>query len=194
MLDFIVPTPANYTEFLRDYLAHGNTLPVELADMDEVFNCDFTNLFKEYYLMHEIGFDTEELFTQKLHVQCMCMLPYYKDKAEALKTLFNDIFENGFSITQTNNLTNAIINDKNINIDFTTPAGLTDKILPASAMSGGSENTRNATNTNTGTITTLYSKNPKYNSYEALEKFQNNFTNIVRECLESFACMFMEIY
>lgn len=194
MQDFITPSGANYTEFLRDYLNNGNELPNELNIVNEAFETDFKELFKQYYLMHEIGFQTEELFTQKLKAQCLIILPYYNEKATKLKLLFNDIFENGFTITQTNNLTNTLLNDTNVNIDYTTPAGSIEKELPVSAMSGGSENTRTSEATNTGTITTLYSKNPKYNSYEALEKFQTQFTNIVKDCLDKFACMFMEIY
>ena len=292
MRDFIVPSGANYTEFLRDYLK-TNTLPNALSDMDEVFDTDFKEEFKQYYLMREIGFDTEELFKQKLNIQCSIMLPYYADKATKLKMIFTNIFENGYSITQTNNLARGVsgsgtrsntqtnnlahterevherdnletnnltettngsssrdmTNTKNLtettndnntskHIEYKTPVGMSSDTLPYSSVSGGSTDTNNKVNatrantgtdvidedtsasstktntgtrsnaeditinknasdtgtignsenssnteteTNTGTITTLYSKNPRFNSLEALTKFQEDFCNIKLE-------------
>lgn len=197
LYDFQVPSSANYTEFLRDYLK-DNTLPASLHDADEAFEIDFLETFKNYFLMREIGFQSEEIFAQKLQSQIDVFLKYYIDKATTLKKIFNQIFESGFSITQTNDITNKIINDTSIDtrIDFNTPAGSSQKVLPASALSGGTENTntRNGSTTNTGTITTVYSKNPKYNSIEALKEFQENFKNIIYECLKSFDCLFMQIF
>ena len=193
----MIETSAQYTEFLRDYLKE-NELPASLHDADTAFNLDFLETFKSYFYMREIGFYTEEMFAQKLQSQIDVMLPYYIEKANYLKQLFNDIFENGFSITQTNNLRQDILNDRSVDtrIDYNTPAGSNEKILPASAISGGSENTNvhNASNINSGTITTLYSKNPRYNSVEALKAFQDNFKNIIKECLHAFDCMFMQIF
>lgn len=197
MKDFAVPSSANYTEFLRDYLK-DNELPASLHDADTAFNLDFLETFKNYFYMREIGFYSEEMFAQKLNVQIDIMLPYYIEKANNLKNIFNQIFENGFSITQTNNLTNEIINDisQDTRIDYNTPAGAQEKALPISAMAGGSENTNthNGKTTNTGSVTTLYSKNPRYNSIDALKAFQEDYKNIVRECLKSFDCLFMQIY
>lgn len=197
LYNYEVPSGAQYTEFLRDYLK-TNELPASLNDADTAFELDFKETFKNYFLMREIGFHSEEMFAQKLQSQIDVFLPYYIEKAQKLKTLFNNIFENGFSITQTNNLTNSILNEvsTDMRIDFNTPAGTDEKVLPASAMAGGSENTntRNGVNTNTGTITTLYSKNPRYNSIEALKAFQEDFKNIVHECLKAFDCLFMQIF
>lgn len=195
--NFEVPSGAQYTEFLRDYL-ETNELPASLHDADTVFDIDFLETFKNYFCMREIGFHSEEMFKQKLDVQIDIMLPYYKEKAERLKDLFNQIFENGFTITQTNNLENEIINEvsEDVRIDYKTPLGQTEKILPVKSMEGGSENTntRNGKNKNTGTVTTVYSKNPRYNSIEALKAFQENFKNIIEECLKSFDCLFMQIF
>lgn len=197
MRDFVVPSSANYTEFLRDYLVE-NTLPSELDGNDEIFDCDFSRIFTDWYLMREIGFESEELFKHHLKAKASVIMPYYKKKAEALKEVFDLTFENGFSITQTNNLTNTIVSDTNTNtrLDYTTPMGLTNNELPSSALSGGSKNTdtREGSNTNTGTITTVYSKNPKFNSLEALTKFQDEFKNIVLDCLKEFDNLFMQIY
>ena len=304
MRDFVVPSSANYTEFLRDYLV-DNELPASLSDADNAFDCDFKETFKQYYLMREIGFDTEEMFKQKLNSQISIMLPYYIEKAEKLKTIFTDIFENGYSILQTNNLiiansasgsrsntqTNNLANseskttnrdttenkevDRTDNatnsedttqtnnlsqvidedatgkeVNYKTPLGSANDTLPYNAIEGGKtiNNTRDNTQTNTGTITTekegsnqvvinedtttgieeeiteqttgsntgtitnaettnntdsqtntgtittLYSKNPRFNSLEALTKFQNDFTNIVLECLNSFECLFMQVF
>ena len=197
MRDFIVPSSANYTEFLRDYLVE-NTLPSELDGNNEIFDCDFSQIFTDWYLMREIGFESEELFKHHLKAKASVIMPYYKKKAEALKEVFDLTFENGFSITQTNNLTNTIVSDTNTNtrLDYTTPTGLTNNELPSSALSGGSKNTdtREGSNTNTGTITTVYSKNPKFNSLEALTKFQDEFRNIVLDCLKEFDNLFMQIY
>ena len=233
MRDFVVPSSANYTEFLRDYLKN-NTLPSILSDLDSIFDCDFKQEFEDYYLMREIGFDTEELFSQKLNTQCNIMVPYYAEKATALKDLFDNIFESGYSITQTNNLTRGntasasrsntltnnlteTTNDNNSvkHIDYKTPVGMNSDTLPYSSVSGGyTDNStklnatrvntgtagnsetasNNETETNTGTITTVYSKNPRFNSIEAVTKFREDFTNIKKECLEAFECLFMQIF
>lgn len=288
MRDFVVPSSANYTEFLRDYLKN-NTLPASLNDADEAFECDFKQTFTDYYLMREIGFDTEEMFKQKLNSQINIMLPYYIDKATKLKLLFTDIFETGYSITQTNNLTIAdsgsgsrsntrtdnlansetettatdrtdnAVNTEDITqtnnltqvidedatgkeINYKSPIGSQNDDLPYESIEGGkkitnakdntqtntgtittdkdgtnrvvidedisrsksgtntgtvstSESSQNTNSqTNTGTITTLYSKNPKFNSLEAMTKFQDDFKNIVQECLNSFECLFMQIF
>ena len=112
--------------------------------------------------------------------------------------LFDNIFESGYTITQTNDLTNEIVNETTTDkrLDYNTPIGSTTAQLPASALSGGSENTntRSGTSTNTGDVTTVYSKNPRFNSIEALREFQENFKNIVYECLKSFDCLFMQIF
>lgn len=197
MRDFIVPSSANYTEFLRDYL-ENNVLPSDLDGANVAFNCNFSDVFKNHYLMREIGFESEELFTHHLKSKSEIVIPYYKKKAEALTIVFNDIFENGFTITQTNNLTNTIVSDDTTDTrkDFTTPTGSATGDLPSSALSGGSINTNNRTgsSTNTGSVTTVYSKNPKYNSLEALTKFQDEFKNIIQECLNEFDNLFMQIY
>ena len=280
MRDFIVPSSANYTEFLRDYLK-TNTLPASLNDADEAFECDFKQTFTDYYLMREIGFDTEEMFN--------IMLPYYIDKATKLKLLFTDIFETGYSITQTNNLTIAdsgsgsrsntrtdnlansetettatdrtdnatnsedITQTNNLRqvidedasgkeVNYKSPIGSQNDDLPYNSIEGGkkitnakdnvqtntgtittdkdgtnrividedisrsksgtntgtvstSESSQNTNSqTNRGTITTVYSKNPKFNSLEAMTKFQDDFKNIVQECLNSFECLFMQIF
>jgi site-specific DNA-adenine methylase len=190
-------TSANYTEFLRDYLK-TNTLPASLHDADEAFGIDFAETFKNYYLMREIGFHTEEMFTQKLSVQIDIMLPYYKQKAEALKTLYENITNTSFEILQTNNLSNDIKNEvtTDTRLDYNTPAGSVEKVLPVTALAGGSENTntRNGKQTNTGTIKTHYDKNPRANNAELLKTFNEEFKNIVVECLKSFDCLFMQIF
>ncbi len=266
--NFEVPSGAQYTEFLRDYLK-TNELPASLHGADTVFEIDFLETFKNYFYMREIGFHTEEMFKQKLAVQVDIMIPYYKEKATDLKLLFNQIFENGFSITQTNNLANsetATINrdasnsktvahdeentlddtttqtnnlkevltrgEDTIEKEYRTPLGSQTGDLSNNSLAGGKtsnvdedatkDNTgtvttvKDATNTididetttdtidetvaqaktgtNTGTVTTVYSKNPRYNSIEALKTFQDNFKNIIEECLKSFDCLFMQIF
>ena len=199
MRDFVIPSSASYTEFLRDYL-ENNELPQALSIVDDAFECDFKEVFTEHFLLREIGFDTEEVFNQKLNSQCNLYMNYYKEKAEGLKELFSNIFENSFSITQTNNLANTIVSDitNDTRVHYDTPAdnSATPDTMPNSAISNVDKNnySRTGSNTNTGTITTLYSKNPKYNSYEALTKFQEEFKNIIQECLNAFDCLFMQIF
>ena len=197
MKDFITPTSANYTEFLRDYLIE-NELPDELNTANAVFNQNFSDLFKNHYLMREIGFSTEELFKHHLKSKAEVVMPYYKKKAEALNEVFTLTFESGFSITQTNNLMNTVTNDTNtsVRLEYTRPLGLNNGELPNDSISNGSKNTdtRNGTSSNTGTVTTVYSKNPKFNSLEALTKFQDEFKNIIEDCLKQFDNLFMQIY
>ena len=221
------------SELLRDYL-EKNLLPNILSDLDSVFECDFKEEFKQYYLLREIGFDSEEIFNQKLNMQCSLMIPYYSEKATGLKNLFNSIFENGYSITQSNNLTRGntasasrnntatnnlteTTNDNNSvkHIDYKTPVGVSSDTLPYSSISGGftdnsakqnatrintgtSDNSETASNneteTSTGTITTVYSKNPRFNSIEAITKLQEDFNNIKLDCIKAFDCLFMQIF
>ena len=196
MDNFVIPTSANYTEFLRDYLKN-NELPNALSIADNAFECDFKELFKNHYYMREIGFDSEELFKQKLETQCILYMQYYQYKALKLKTLFNEIFNTGFTITQTNNLTQVNSeDDTHTDIDYKTPIGSASVELPTSAIEGGRKLTidNDITQTNTGTITTEYSKNPKFNTLEAITKMQEEFKNIIEECLNCFECLFMQIF
>lgn len=103
MRDFMVPSGANYTEFLRDYLVNNN-LPDTLSQNDSVFDVDFKALFREHYFMREIGFETEELFKQKLNSKIAIVMPLYKKKFQELQALENNVLNNGYTITQTNNL------------------------------------------------------------------------------------------
>ena len=194
--DFVVPSSANYTEFLRDYLKN-NQLPETLSNADTAFDIDFKQAFEDYFLMREIGFDTEELFKHELDIKARLNIPFYIEKATALKTLFNQTFESGYSITQTNNLTNALVNDVNTSErkEYQNALG-GDGTLPESALSNGvkATDTRNSTATNTGTITTVYSKNPKFNSLDAIKEMQDEFQNVIKDCLDSFDCLFMQVF
>lgn len=230
--NFIIPSSAQFTEFLRDYLK-TNDLPNGLSNADAVFELDFKELFKQHYYMREIGFDSEELFKQKLQTLVNINIPYYVTKASKLKTLFNEIFANGYSITQTNDLSRAdtetIARDNTLTNNLTntdvqgedttekgyrTPLGDTNDTLDASALSDGKKtnktlnDTQHSTGTvttdeditnakssrDTGTITTVFSKNPKFNSLDAIHTMQEEFKNIVFECLESFDNLFMQVF
>lgn len=194
--DFVVPSSANYTEFLKDYLVN-NDLPETLSNADNAFDIDFKQAFEDHFLMREIGFDTEELFKHELDIKARLNIPFYIQKATALKELFEQTFESGYSITQTNNLTNALVNDVNTSErkEYQTALG-SDGTLPESALSGGvkSTDTRNSTATNSGTITTVYSKNPKFNSLDAIKAMQDEFQNVIKDCLDSFDCLFMQVF
>lgn len=194
--DFKVPSSANYTEFLRDYLK-TNELPETLSNADTAFDIDFKQAFEDYFLMREIGFDTEELFKHELDIKARLNIPFYKEKAIALKELFEQTFESGYTITQTNNLTNSLLNDTNSSErkEYQTALG-SDGTLPESALSGGvkSTDTRNSTAINSGTITTVYSKNPKFNSLDAIKAMQDEFQNVIKDCLDSFDCLFMQVF
>lgn len=194
--NFIIPSSASYTEFLRDYLK-SNNLPNTLSQADNVFELDFKETFKQHFYMREIGFDTEELFKQKLEIAININLPYYIAKAEKLKTLFNSIFETGYSITQTNNLTNTNVTSADTTEKgYKTPLGETTDTLNPTALADGKKtnSSGNDTQTNTGTITTVLSKNPKFNNLDAIKTMQEEFKNIIRECLDSFDNLFMQVF
>ena len=230
--NFLVPSSASYTEFLRDYLIN-NELPNTLSNADSVFELDFKELFAQHFYLREIGFDTEEIFNQKLESAINVNLPYYIAKAEKLKALFNEIFTNGYSITQTNDLSKAdtetIARDNTLTNNLTntdvqgedttekgyrTPLGEITDTLDATALADGKKtnktlnDTQHSTGTittdeditnskssrDTGTITTVFSKNPKFNSLDAIKSMQEDFKNIIRECLDSFDNLFMQIF
>ena len=142
MRDFIVPSGASYTEFLRDYLVN-NQLPNTLSQNDDVFDVDFKALFESYYLMREIGFDSEEMFKQKLNSKIDVVMPLYKKKFEELQALENQVFNNGYTITQTNNLAhNETLNEDK---DATRTDNLTQGV--SGTTSRDMINTKNLTDT-----------------------------------------------
>lgn len=64
---------AKYTETLIDYLRAGGTLP---ALFEEIYG--FSDLFIQRFCDYEIGFETPELFAQKLEGAAKRHIPFYK--------------------------------------------------------------------------------------------------------------------
>lgn len=182
------PSSANFTEFLRDYIEHGNQLPSEeFAKLNSVFECNFADVFTKYFYMREIGFQTEELFKHKLEVFCMVEIPYIKEKAERLKTEFNSIFS-GYSITTLTSQTTSMDSESK---DYKKPID-NNGTLTNSSLSGGNK-TNNAGGLS-GNQTITYSKNPRYNNIESLVMYQEKFLNMLHEALDRFEPLFMQVF
>ena len=182
------PSSANFTEFLRDYIEHGNQLPNdEFAKLDSVFECNFAEVFTKYFYMREIGFQTEELFKHKLEVFCMVEIPFIKEKAERLKTEFNSIFS-GYSITTLTSQTTSMNSESK---DYKKPIDNAGT-LTNSSLSGGNKSNNGGNLSGNQTIT--YSKNPRYNNIESLVMYQEKFLNMLHEALDIFEPLFMQVF
>lgn len=77
---------AKYTETLVDYIEAGGTLP---ALFEEIVG--FADLFVQRFCDYEIGFETPELFTQKLEGAAKIYIPYYKKLIDAQNTLISKL-------------------------------------------------------------------------------------------------------
>ena len=69
---------AKYTMTLAEYLAKGGALPSSFALID-----GFENHFIGRYCDHEIGFETDALFSIKLEAKANLVMQAYKDKIDA---------------------------------------------------------------------------------------------------------------
>lgn len=70
---------AKYTMTLAEYLARGGALPSSFALID-----GFENHFIGRYCDHEIGFETDALFSIKLEAKANLVMQAYKDKIDAI--------------------------------------------------------------------------------------------------------------
>ena len=90
---------ARYTETLAQYIANGNSLPTEFAQIT-----GFEDLFKKYYCDHEIGFETETIFALKLEMYADIVIPYYKDKLDRINSAWSLWDDPAKEFTDTENL------------------------------------------------------------------------------------------
>lgn len=67
---------AFYTETLREYINHGNSLP-ESFNLIVQTGYDFNTIFFEHFADREIGFETEELFALKVKKVADLWIPQY---------------------------------------------------------------------------------------------------------------------
>lgn len=77
---------AKYTVTLVDYLEAGGTLPALFESID-----GFPDLFVQRFCDYEIGFETPELFAQKLEGVAKINIPYYKKLIDAQSTLISKL-------------------------------------------------------------------------------------------------------
>ena len=67
---------AFYTETLREYINHGNSLPESFGLIAQT-GYDFNTIFFEHFADREIGFETEELFALKVKKVADVWVPQY---------------------------------------------------------------------------------------------------------------------
>lgn len=67
---------AFYTETLREYINHGNSLPESFGLIAQT-GYDFNTIFFEHFADREIGFETEELFALKVKKVADLWIPQY---------------------------------------------------------------------------------------------------------------------
>lgn len=132
---------AFYTETLREYLNHGNSLPESFGLIAQT-GYDFNTLFFEHFADREIGFETEELFALKVKEVADLWIPQYVKTIQNYDSIIEALkapTKKSESITE---------NEKITTRQFDLPvAGVTDGINPSGI--GETDPTRAKTTTTT---------------------------------------------
>ena len=172
---------ARYTETLAQYIANGNSLPPEFAQIT-----GFEDLFKKYYCDHEIGFETETIFALKLEMYADIVIPFYKTKLERIAsawTLWDDpvkTFEDSEELTFTGGAQHGETTDLPINSTSAQPNTMVDN--------AEYENSQDRTITRTETGST------DDEATRRLEFITNAKRMVMFELLKEFKPCFMNIY
>ena len=116
---------AFYTETLREYINHGNSLPESFGLIAQT-GYDFNTIFFEHFADREIGFETEELFALKVKKVADLWIPQYVKTIQNYESIIEALkapSKKSESITE---------NEKITTRHFDLPvAGATDGINPS---------------------------------------------------------------
>jgi len=166
---------AKYTETLIDYMRAGGVLPALFEQID-----GFPDLFVQRFCDYEIGFETPELFAQKLDGASKRFIPFYKTLIDSQNELIAKLTTSYERIhTTTANL------GEQESQSWAYPYNTTNDINPA------------ARTVATPTINTTTEKSSGYTPDELarmIELSSNIKNNLLDELLDKFKNCFMIIF
>lgn len=166
---------AKYTETLLDYIQAGGTLPALFEDIP-----GFADLFVQRFCDYEIGFETPELFSQKLEGAAKIHIPYYKKLIDAQSTLISKL-STGYDREHIT----------------TTTLGEQDSKSWAYPFNGTSDVNPAARTLSTQTVNTASERSTAYTPDELarmIELAESVKRNILEELLDKFKTCFMIIF
>lgn len=166
---------AKYTETLIDYLEAGGTLPALFESIE-----GFADLFVQRFCDYEIGFETPELFTQKLEGAAKIYIPYYKKLIDAQSALISKL-STGYDREHIT----------------TTTLGAQDSKSWAYPFNGATDVNPAARTLSTETINSVSERNTAYTPDELarmIELAESVKRNILEELLNNFKNCFMIIF
>ena len=166
---------AKYTETLIDYIEAGGTLPALFESIE-----GFPDLFVQRFCDYEIGFETPDLFAQKLEGAAKIYIPYYKKLIDAQSTLISKL-STGYDREHIT----------------TTTLGEQDSKSWAYPFNGTSDINPAARTLSTETINTVSERSTGYTPDELarmIELAESVKRNILGELLDKFKTCFMIIF
>lgn len=166
---------AKYTETLVDYIEAGGTLPALFESIE-----GFPDLFVQRFCDYEIGFETPELFAQKLEAAAKIHIPYYKKLIDAQSSLISKL-STGYDREHIT----------------TTTLGEQDSKSWAYPFNGASDINPAARTLSTETINTVSERNTAYTPDELarmIEVAESVKRNLLEELLSKFKNCFMIIF
>lgn len=169
---------AFYTETLREYLNHGNELPVSFGLIAQT-GYDFNAIFFEHFADREIGFETEELFALKVKKVADLYIPEYVKIIENYESVIEALKA---KTKKTESLTE---NGKITTRQFDLPiAGITDGISP-SGIGETEPNSTKTTATNDESADELTRK---------IDWLMGQEKNAIEQLLDKFERCFMQVF
>lgn len=166
---------AKYTETLLDYIEAGGTLPALFESIE-----GFPDLFVQRFCDYEIGFETPELFAQKLEGATKIHIPYYKKLIDAQNTLISKL-STGYDREHIT----------------TTTLGEQDSKSWAYPFNGASDVNPAARTLSTETVNTVSERSTGYTPDELarmIELAESVKRNLLNELLDKFKTCFMIIF
>ena len=106
-------TSAEVTEYLRDYL-ENNDLPEAMAGV-MIGASTLADLFTKRFNFREIGFETEEIFSERLDVQTTIVLQKYTPLISEYNSMLTDLGKRIKTISSSNNSASNATNKTYLN-------------------------------------------------------------------------------
>lgn len=171
---------AKYTELFSEYLECGGELPSSFSLIE-----NFDNLFKLRFYDHEIGFETETLFSMKLELTASIMIPLYKERIDMLAE----------AITGAKNPTRTFYEKYNTTINAGEQRGQTTE-LPIDSMTAEPNSISHSdAYTNTDERITNREEGASINEkYYIIDKLNEKVKSLINNLLDEFNNCFMRIY
>lgn len=171
---------AKYTELFSEYLEGGGELPSSFELIE-----NFDNYFKLRYYDHEIGFETETLFSMKLELTASIMIPLYKERIDMLAE----------AITGAKNPTRTFYEKYNTIINAGEQSGQTTELPIDSTIAEPNSISHSDAYTNTDERTTNREEGANINEkYFIIDKLNEKVKSLIDSLLAEFKSCFMEVY